>query len=145
MWLGLYGMFRTKGERLSTQFVDQALTSGEFLEYDFKSNSYAIGPCHKALFSLKESVERLKGFSNGTFDEQIMTLIDRYSPKNNPGIQSDKERTVSNMEITAAIACNDYEQNVADLCVSLLKAFDGDLTHLTNLKLRAPTPDEKMA
>lgn len=145
MWLGLYGIFRTKGERLSTQFVDQALTSGEFLEYDFKTDSYTIGPIHKALFELKENIENLRNFSVGTFDDQIMTIVTKYTPKNNPGINSDKEVTVSNREIIAALACGDRERNVADLSVSLVKAMRGDLSFLSNLALRPSTPDEKMA
>ena len=96
MWLGLYGLFRTRGERLSTQFIDQALTSGEFLEYDFETDSYAIGPIHKALFELRENIENLRNFSVGAFDDQIMSLITKYSPKNNPGINSDREVTVGN-------------------------------------------------
>lgn len=144
-WLGLYGLFRTRGERLSSQFIDQALTSGEFLEYDFKNNSYVIGPVHKALFALKENIQKLRNFSEKVFDDRIMSLIDKYSPKNNPAIASDKEIIVTNQEILPAVACCDCERNVADLAVALFKALHGDLSGLSNFHLRASTPDEKMA
>src|SRR5215213_7143812 len=74
-WLVIYSIRGTFERQLSTQFVDQSLMSGAFLDYDFSVDSYKIGVIHKGLFQLKENIIRLKELSAGHFNERVNTFI----------------------------------------------------------------------
>jgi hypothetical protein len=144
-WLVMYLIAKVYSKRLSTQFIDQALTSGEFLEFDFELNSYKIGQMHDALFQLKRQVAQLNSFGEGYLDERVTDFILKYSPKNNPSVNGDGDMFIDNEELVVPLACYDCEMNVAILCIALLKALDGDYSRLTNLQLRPPNPIESEA
>ena len=143
-WLAYYLMFKCSGDNLSTQFLDQALTSGAFLVYDFDNNTYKSGLIHNALFQLKENINRMKVFTEGSLHDRLIAFTTKYVPVNNPSVNTDKNVTASNEELILPLACYDCEQNVAMLCVALAKALDGNTEPLMNLKLNPtnPSPDE---
>jgi hypothetical protein len=144
-WLGMYGIFGASGRKLSTQFIDQALTSGAFLEFDFNLNSYKIGVFHNALFQLKENINHLKDFSDGYVHERVIAFLTKYAPKNNPSVNSEGNLTISNEDLLPIFACLDCEQNVSALCIALLKALEGNNDKLFSLKLNRSNPSEVQA
>lgn len=127
-WLMMYLISGISG-RLSTQFIDQALTSGAFLEFDLNLDSYKIGMFHKALFQLKENINRLNELTTGHFHKRLNAFIDEYAPINNPTVNSDGNITVSNRYLLTIFACYDCEQNVANLSIGLLKALEGTIAN----------------
>lgn len=141
-WLGMYIIAKAVSRNTSTQFIDQALTSGAFLEFDFNLNSYKIGIFHNALFQLQENINRLKGFDSGYVQEQVIAFITKYAPINNPSVNSDRNLTLSNQELIPVFAWFDCEQNVAMLCIGLLKALEGDDNKLIAMKLNPPNPSD---
>jgi hypothetical protein len=145
-WLVMYLIAKASGDKLSTQFIDQALITGEFLEYDFNSNSYKIGLLHQALFSLKQNIVRLRSLGEGTLGDRIGAFLDKYMPRNNPIIKATaKDITIPNEELTIPLAYYDCERNVTELCVGIFKALNDDFSRISDLKLRASSPIEEMA
>jgi hypothetical protein len=139
-WLAIYLMFKCSADSLSTQFLDQALTSGAFLEYDFDLNTYKGGMIHNALFQLKGNINRMKFFSEGAIYDRLIAFSSRYVPVNNPSVNTDINVTVSNEDLMTPLACYDCEQNVAMLCMAIVKALDGDTKLLASLKLNPSSP-----
>lgn len=144
-WVGAYLLVKTNGHKLSMQFIEQALSSGEFLEYDFKLNSYRIGLLHDALFKLQENIARLRSLGDGLMNERAAALINKFSPKNDPRMKSEDRISIANTDLTFPFACQDCEQNIAELCLGLLNALDGDSNRLLNLKLRPTSPVQSQA
>jgi hypothetical protein len=148
-WLVMYLIhFLTKspGIGLSCQFIDHALTSGHFLEHDLETNTYRIGLLHGALFEVKENIDRLNAMLNTCGLEYLKSFMDKYSPKRNPQLRvDDSEFSIPNSELMFPLACYDCELNIAELCVAIYKAIDGDFTKISNLRIRAANPIEKEA
>lgn len=139
-WLVMYVIYIATRHVLASQFINQALTSGIFLEYDFSLNSYKFGVLHNALFQLRKEVNRMNDFREGYFKERLNAFLDMYAPANNPSVKSDKSLTVSNQVLVPIFACLDCEHNITQLSVALIKALEGDSNPLLNLKLNPSTP-----
>jgi hypothetical protein len=144
-WLAIYALLRDRGN-LSTQLLDQALVSGQFLEFDTGANVYKIGLIHQSLFALQENIARRRLFSKATIEDILNSFITKYTPKNNPKMKMDNTPiSISNSELIAPLSCLDVELNIIDLCIALFKAIDGDNGRLVTLKLRPSSPIESMA
>jgi hypothetical protein len=142
-WLGFYLLFKSSASRLSMQFIDQALSSGTFLEYDFQTSNFKSTPIHDALFQLKENIGMLRGFSEGTLNDEQLKFIAKYSHASNRKAFTDESVTVKNEELLMPLVCHDCEQNIAMLCIAIFKAIDGDAQPLINLKLNALNPSQE--
>jgi Domain of unknown function (DUF4062) len=66
-------------ERIQTRFLDEALRTGEFLEYDPASHEYRLGPLQESLIVLGHAVE---GFKNARPTESARTeMLKKYLTK----------------------------------------------------------------
>ena len=136
--LSVYLVLKASAKLLSTQFIDQALSSGVFLEYDFQTSSFKSSAIHEALIQLKDNIRMLKTFDEGLLHDEQIKFISRFSKSN-----SDQNITISNEEIFMHVVCHDCEQNVASLCIAILKAIDEDAGALTNLNLNPLNPSQE--
>jgi len=133
------------GRGLATQFIDQSLTSGVFLEFDLSLNAHRIGSFHNALLLLKRNIDRLKGFGEGYLNQRLLDFVAKYAPVDNPIVRSDRVINISNMELMPVFACFDCEENIGSLCIALLKSLDGDNSRLSDLKLNRSNPLDEEA
>lgn len=125
---------------LSVQFIDHALITGEFLEYDNDSGSYKIGAMHGALFMLKENIDLLRKLSTGNY---IKDFLSKYTPKANPQIKNnDALISIPNEELLYPFALFDCDLNISDLCIAIIRALHGNDERLHKLKLRPAFPLE---
>lgn len=134
-WLLLYIYPGSHWDDLSTQFIDQALVSGSFLEYDFGSNSYESGQLDNALLRLKENINRLK-YSAQTTENWRLLFVNKYWPL----FGKDGEVSVDNLDLVMAIGMANNEENVVQLSVALVKALGGDLSKLSDLNINSSSP-----
>jgi hypothetical protein len=144
-WLGMYLIVKCSGSKLLTQFLEQALASGEFLEYSVDTNRFNIGLIHDALLKLQENIRRLRSLETEHFEKRIDALIAKFSPRDNPIMKTDSIISFSNEELATPFAFYDCEKNISDLCVALIKGLDGEYGYLQGLKLRPTSPVESMA
>jgi hypothetical protein len=139
-WLVAYVIVGASGRRLATQFIDQSLTSGVFLEFDLSLKSYRISSFHNALLLLKENIDRLKGFGEGYLNQRLLDFVAKYAPADNSIVRSDRDIEISNIELMPVFACFDCEENIGNLCIALLKSLSGDNSRLSGLKLNRSNP-----
>lgn len=144
-WLVMYVLTKSSVDRLPTQFIDQALRSGEYLQYDLGANTFAFSLVHNGLLLLQDNIQYLKRLNNQYAHEQIEAFILKYSPRGNPHMKSAGNIVISNQELMLPFAFYDAEKNIADLCIALLKALDGDSTRLRSVPLRPANPIQPMA
>jgi hypothetical protein len=144
-WLVMYVIAGASGQRLSTQFIDQSLASGIFLDFDLSISLYRIGAFHNALLLLKENINRLKGFGDGFLSQRLLDFVANYAPIDNPIVRSDRDIDIGNIELLPVFACFDCEENIGNLCIALLKSLDGDNSRLSGLKLHRSNPLDEEA
>lgn len=131
----IYLVGRNVGNKLSTYFIDQALVSGEFLDYNPDLNKYQSGPINNALFDLRENINRLRFIGPSSQDELISFMI-KYKNLS----KTEENVSITNKDLVMPFAIADNEQNIVILSVALIKALDGDTTKLSNFKLNPTTP-----
>ena len=134
-WLVMYLVVAGSGEKLSTQFVDQALTSGEFLEYDRNLNLHRSGLINNSLVQLRENIDRLRSIGR-IFRSRLESLLQKFEPY----MKREDDISVSNLDLLTPLAVADCELNIVNLTVALIKAIDGDHQNLENLRLFPSTP-----
>lgn len=126
--------------KLSVTFTNQALISGEFLDFDSSTNSYQLSLVHNALFHLQEHINRLKELQ-ADYKARRPDLMNKYLTK----LQSPQctKIRIFNLELATPFAIYNCHQNIIRLCLSILKALDGNNERLLNLKILPPSPFEK--
>lgn len=134
-WLFMYVPIAGPGNKLSSQFIDQALVSGEFLEFDAPCGRYKSGEVSNAFFQLREDIGRLRLLEQ-SFETPRVDFLRKYGP----GIMSESEVSVSNMELTYPFAIYDCEQNIVSLSIALVKLLDGEGEALKNVTINPTSP-----
>lgn len=134
-WLVMYVIICRRWHGLSTRFIDHALISGEFLEYDSDLNTYRNGPINNALFELRENIDRLRLMCQ--LSEDILTgFIVKYKPL----MKTEDDVSVINEDLLVPLALVDCQQNIVELSVALIRALDGSTEKLIGLTLRPTSP-----
>ena len=128
------------GKKLSVQFIDQALTSGFFLEYNIKSDRYQIGLIHQELINLKQNIVRLKQIENVIKDKALSLHV-----KFRTFEKSDKPVPIKNSELIDIFAAYDCQSNIISLSIATYKAVEGDAEALKNMELLPSSPLQKEA
>lgn len=121
--------------KLSMQFINQALSSGQFLNYNKDNSSYEPSLISEKLFQLSEYIETVKIMTKGS--TQLFTdLYNKYID------QANSQATVSipNVYLLAPLSLADRQQDVVNLSVGIYKALEGDFSFLETVKLNNPSP-----
>lgn len=134
-WLLMYSLVGGHGDKYSSQFIDQALISGEFLEYDRNLNAYRSGLINNSLIQLRENIDRLKSIGQN-FGSQRVSLLEKYKAY----MKREEDVSVSNVDLIMPLAIVDCELNIVNLSTALVKALDGDYKKLEGLKLYPSSP-----
>lgn len=134
-WVVLYSLSASRGRYLVSQFVEQALAAGEFLEYSKGKASYESTPLVEALFQLRKSIGRLRYMSRDS-EESIIAFAAKYMDV----AKTSEDVCIPNKDLLIPLAIADEEQNVVMLSVAILKALDGDNAALHTIKLNPTSP-----
>ncbi|MBC8492792.1 MAG: DUF4062 domain-containing protein [Chloroflexi bacterium] len=134
-WLVMYALVGGKGYGLSTRFIDHALISGEFLEYDPDLHTYRSSQINNALFELRENIDRLR-FMGSSSRDAFMNFAEKYKHL----LKIEGDVPVSNSDLLVPLALADCQQNIVDLTVALIKALDGNAKMLSELHLNPTSP-----
>jgi hypothetical protein len=145
LWLGMFGLLAGGvGKNLKTTFLDEALNSGEFLEFDHRQDSYVVGKLQQAMIDLKDQIERLR-FNEESFSAlKRQQLMDGFKGKKNQSAVR-----VPNEEIVLVYAAHDLQANIVALIEAIYRALDGDTGTIDKLSLYPSSPftieNERMA
>lgn len=134
-WVVIYSLVVFRGANLSQRFVDQALESGEFLEYDPDKGEYTSGAINDRLLQLSDRIRRLKSTVE-TFRQPLTSFIARY----NDIAKTEGDVEVPNDDLLWPLALADIEQDLVRLSIALVRMLDGDDRWLGLIELNPPTP-----
>jgi len=121
--------------KLSAQFINQGLSSGQFLNYNKDNSSYEPSLISEKLFQLSEYIDTVKIMTKG-FAQFFTDLHNRYID------QANSQTTVSipNIYLLAPLSLADRQEDVVNLSVGIYKALEGDFSFLETVKLNHPSP-----
>ncbi len=123
------------GKNLKTMFLDEALNSGEFLEFDHQQDSYVVGKVQQALINLKDQIERLR-FGEEAFSAlKRQQLVEAFKPKKNQTAVR-----VTNDELVLVFAAHDLQANIVRLSEAIYQALDGNPSAIDKLNLYPSSP-----
>jgi len=115
----------------------EAITSGEFLDFDKTTGAFTVGPLQNAMVELATHIDRLRHIPPATVWEVAMKLL-------TPEIKSRREEefTKQNVGLLAAFVFHDLIENIASLCRGAYRALDGDQHALGEVHLLPSSPLE---
>jgi hypothetical protein len=125
------------GERLSTRILDEAIGSGEFLEWSTEMSAFRVGDLQGALLRLREEIdltrraeESLQAGATGArwSDAEEMQAFQKARA-------STQEVAVENTQLAAPFALHDRHRNILTLSTSLVRHFEGTDAALASVTL----------
>jgi len=125
---------------MRTYFLEKALESGIFLEYDNLDGRFSQSIISDSLIKLLSRINRLRGIES-SYKELSKQFLKKYDHLR--GSHDDKVVQVENLDIVGYLAAYDLQEDILNLCVGLFKALNNDNLFLQGLKLNPVTPFEK--
>lgn len=138
-WILFYTLLAGAGINLSTQFVDQALHTGEFLVFNKQTGQFENGVFNERLFQLSNRINRLH-LSIESFRESNIQFIAKYKDE----AKGEDDITIPNDDLLFSLAMAGKEEDIVKLTVNLLRALSGNESYLQDIQLNEinPFPDE---
>lgn len=131
----IYSITVSRSKNISTQFIDQALRSGEFLEYQRESASYVSGLLNERLFELRNRIEVFRLLIE-SFREPLNQLFSQYRDV----AKQEDDVVIPNQDLIFPLALADIEEDILRLSIALIRALDGDERFLSLIELNPPNP-----
>ncbi len=136
VWLGMFLLTSGNvGKRLKTTTLQEAITSGEFLDFDKATGTHTVGPLQQALLELEGQIKRLCNTPSDVFDVRTQLLKDERIKKNRQAMFP-----MPNHTLVMPFAVHDMIENVISLCRAIHLALEGDANELANVKLHPSSP-----
>jgi hypothetical protein len=121
--------------RFRTQFLEETVTSGVFLEYDYQKDCFTVGEMQKTLLNLRDHLYNLNAMETDFWWKLGHEFGRKYkNRRHEPAI------SVSNTDMLPILALADREENIVRLSNAILMALRGDLRELAQVKLRPLSP-----
>jgi hypothetical protein len=137
VWLGMSLMTSGGvGKRLKRTALQEAITSGEFLDFDKASGLHHVGPLQQAMLELHGQIDRLQTINSSEVTTVCISLLKDEQVKKNRKAQF----TVPNQTLVVPFAVHDMIENVIALCRAIHHALDGNTNLLAALKLNPSSP-----
>lgn len=116
---------------ITHQFIDVALNSGVFLEYNLDLNKYNQSVISNALLILKENIEEHKERIKLYKQKYRMQIHDFFTNIGHPKTTV----VIENLLFAQPFGIYDCQENIINLSVGLVKAFSGDSKYLKDLNI----------
>lgn len=135
-WLGMFALLGCGlGRKLSTNALDEAITSGEMLDFDQVCGAFVIGPLQAALLSLKRNIERLRHNDEMMDTNSRNDMATKYAK-----LDGNTLHTVTNLALVPILAVHDTLANVTVLSRAIHIAACGNASSLEALTLYGDSP-----
>jgi hypothetical protein len=135
-WLGIFGLNGCGlGRKLSTTALDEAITSGAFLEFDQSADAFVVGQLHDSMLEMKRNIERLCHNDELLNVASRITLAEQFS-----SLDGDSRETVRNLSLVPVFAIHDTQFNVVSLLKAVYRALNGDSSFLESVHLYGDSP-----
>lgn len=135
-WLGIFALVGCGlGRRLQTDALNEAIVSGELLDFDMNNNAFVSGPMQDAMLQLKGNIQLLR------FREELMDSDARYELVSKcRDCENDEEHSIVNAAIVPILGVHDCLFNVISLSRAIYRAVSGDLSLLSNIQIFDDSP-----
>ncbi len=134
-WTLMYSISGTPIYGLSTQFVNQAVASGQFLQYDKDTGNYTPTLLSERLFQLKQRISHLQVMSKES-NQLLVEFVMKYKDV----AKTEQEVTVPNEDLLIPLAIANMQEDIFTLSIAILEALSGNLALLGLEKLNLPSP-----
>jgi len=135
--LGVYALLLPYANSLSQQALMEAINSGEFLDYDSRTDRFVVGKLQQAMLTLRDEIESLKHQYNATPPFKISKEVSDYADGRTDGIRGPT--------IASLYGMSDRLYNIVKLAAALLAFFRGNESALKLKGLKPEFPIEKAA
>lgn len=132
--VGRYSLLASDGINLSADFIDQAVNSGEFLDFDSDQGVYVDTSFNQNLVLLSRLIRGHKELLNRSGD-QLTQILATYGD-----LSKSRETSLPNLQLVFPFGIANSEHNIVAVSVALVKALDGDPQSLANLNLLPTSP-----
>jgi hypothetical protein len=128
-----------KGRRLQTRFLDDAITSGRFLDYSVDTQGWVIGGAQECLIRLREEIEHLLSIQSLLQNKERMELVHQINTK----CSVRQSLVIENLSLIAPMSILDVQESIVLLCIALLGWLDGrnSIPILPSRRAASPLPD----
>lgn len=124
---------------LSTEFIMEALKSGELVTFDAASNTHSLSPVHQNLLKLVKEIKRFKHAADLTD-----TREDKFREKYVQVIRAKQPIiTIKNTDLISTFANYNTQMNIVALSKAIIDALEGNNNSLSNLQLLPASPLEE--
>ena len=127
------------GKRLNRTALTEAITSGEFLDYDRVAGRHTVGPVQKALLDLDGQIERLWSLASH------ISLADEWIVKNRQRFLDRRKDqfTIENEQMLRLFAVYDSIENIIIFSTAIYKALDGNNEAIATITIHGSSPVEE--
>lgn len=137
LWLGMFLITNGNvGKRLKVTALQEAMTSGEFLDFDKASGTHTVGSLQQALFQLDGQIDRLRNVFTKEVWEVATQLLSNQSFKNNRKTKF----SIKNGTLIMPFAVHDLIENVITLCRAIHLSLEGNDNSLNEIRLHPSSP-----
>jgi hypothetical protein len=139
IWLGMFSLLAGGvGKNSKTSFLEEALNSGEFLQFDSQQDCYIVGRVQQALIELKDQIDRLRYAEELLSTSKRQELMSAFKANENSS-----SAVFSNDELVLLYVAHDLQANIVALIEASFEVLEGNLEALDKLKLYPSSPFEK--
>lgn len=135
-WAGTYMVFN-ESNWLATSSLNEAIESGEFLQFDHQLDRFVVSSLQSALLKLRSEIDRLKKTSTLFGAETIMEHLSKIAHSPEPAILG--------AELAQIFHTANTFHNVVSLNAGLIAFFEGLNPELASWPLAPETPLEDSA
>ena len=137
--LAIFIATASNGRRLTTRALDEAIISGEFLDYDLSIHRYKVGLIQEGLVRLRSAVESMRTISEMLPNEKRIELVEKLKRYRNYNANV----FVENLRIGSAIILHDVTSDAVSLSFALLKWIDTGSFECPTLAPQTPFQNEE--
>ena len=136
VWLGLFGLMGVSvGLSLRTASLDEAINSGEFLDFDIASDAYYVGSLQQCMIDLRNHIEQLRRNEElFNAEKRIRLMEDLKVFKNETNVVK------SNSDLVVVFSAHDIQANIVELARAIYRTLDGDTGATHELQIYSSSP-----
>ncbi|WP_435018587.1 DUF4062 domain-containing protein [Tundrisphaera sp. TA3] len=123
------------GDRLAVHFLNEALSSGEFLDFNPEDDKYQVGPLQETLIALRDQIDRLNSLEKLIDIQYRYRFVEKFKT-----FKGQTKVPIPNLELVQIFSIHDCQSNIFEILLRLFKYFGSGEDRLSTLELRPPSP-----
>ena len=131
--------YSSKGHNLRTYFIEEAISTGLFLQFSNKKSAYEDTDFSRYLSVLRNRIARFIRFAEFASEHKVK-FMQKY--KDLKGTPDETEIKIDNRDILHFLVLHDCEEDIINISKALFNYLDGNSVAFNSLKLCPDSPFE---